>query len=168
MKLVKELLFNFNSLSHLFMSISKFSIFSGTNALIITYSLGHLFISVAQYFIKYSKLRYKCLSSAFGMAGHTCLVTFAYVLLNRGQTNILNKIFFFSQIGMVCFYLNNLLTQPPMANIKKLAFTILFMFLVAYYILEGFKTHDFSKYATFLIGLVYIDLIVYINLIGSA
>ena len=59
MKLVKEVLFNFNSLSHLFMSISKFSIFSGTNALIITYSLGHLFISVAQYFIKYTKLRYK-------------------------------------------------------------------------------------------------------------
>ena len=168
MKLIKEILFNFNSLSHLFMSISKFSIFSGTNALVITYSLGHLFISVAQYFIKYTKLSYRYLSSSFGIAGHTCLLTFAYVLLNRGETNVLNKIFFFSQIGMVCFYLNNMLTQPPMDNIKKIAFTIIFMFLVAYYILESFKTHDFSKYAMFLIGLVYIDLLVYINLIGSA
>ena len=165
---IKTILFNFNSLSHMFMSLSKFSIFNGSNPSLITYSLGHFFISIAQYFIKYSKLDYKYLSSSFGIAGHTCLAGFAYILLNKGKLSALNRTFLYSQFGMMCFYLNNMLTEPPVSLIKKVFFTIVFALLVFYYIYESFETPDFSKYATFLIGIVYIDLILYINTIGSA
>jgi hypothetical protein len=168
MKLTKELLFNFNAASHMFMSLSKFGIFSGKNASIIMYSLGHLFISIAQYFIKYSKLSYKYLCSSFGMAGHTCLAAFAYVLLQKGFNRNLNIIFFCSQIGMISFYLNNMLTTPPISEIKRIFFSVIFSFLIFYYIYESIETYNFSKYATFLIGLVYVDLFVYINTIGSA
>ena len=165
---VETLLFNFNTISHLFMSASKFSTFNGKNASAIIYSLGHLFISIAQYFIKYAKINYKYLSSSFGMAGHTCLAAFAYILLNRGLTGSLNIIFFCCQFCMMGFYLNNMLTEPPISDIKRIFLTIIFALLVTYYIIESFETHDFSRYATFLLGLVYIDLIIYINLVGSA
>jgi len=166
----KTVLFNFNSLSHLSMSLSKFFLFLqlGSGPQLILYALGHFFISIAQYFIKYTDDIYKYLSSSFGIAGHTCLLSYIALLIKGGNKEILSYIFFMCQFGMMDFYLNNMLTVGPVSDIKRIIFSIVFTLLVMYYVIEGFKTKNFTKYSTVLVGMVYLDLLIYINTMGSA
>ena len=167
----KYLLFNFNSVSHMSMSLSKFFLFLNidSGAKLILYSLGHFFISIAQYFIKYSEQKYKYISSSFGMAGHTCLLLFMFFLIRKGNREVLSFIFFLCQFGMIDFYLNHMLTHGlNKVGFKRLFYTLVFLLLVIYYIYEGLKIKNFSKYATILVGIVYIDLIIYLNTMGAA
>ena len=173
--IVPYTIFSYNTVVHIVMFLAKFHLFTGKNVIVLIYAIGHLLLGVAQRFIKESiknnenneeHLHDKYISSAFGISGHICLFTYMYTKIYNGNHHILSILFFLGQIGMILFYTNNMYSLELTA-IKKLFFTIIFGILFLFYIVEAFETKNYSKYIKFLVALVYIDLMVFINFIGS-
>ena len=168
-------IFSYNSVVHFIMFLAKFHLFTGKNAIVLIYAIGHLLLSVAQTFIKKSirnnenkeeHLRDKYVSSGFGICGHICLFTYMYIKIYNGNNDILSILFFLGQIGMISFYTNNFYSLE-LTKLKKAIFSLIFGILFLFYIVEAFESKDYSKYIKFLVSLVYIDLMIFINFIGS-
>jgi len=157
------LLFNFNSLSHLTLGLSLVYINIFHDAIMVAYGLGHLAISVAQYFVKYNDMNYKYISSVFGSTGHSLL--FLYVLFTiiiKNKKNKLHLMYLFCQPLMILFYLNH--AVGSLNTFKIILFSLVFICLSFYYFKMYFTVDNISKYGMFLVGLVYIDLILFINI----
>ena len=101
---IKNIVFNFNSMSHFLMAFTTFTIYKLSSRVKNIYIIGHILISLAQYYIKYDSNKY--LSSGLGVFGHSCLALFMYFVL-KTNINFMNIGFLISQGFMILFYINN-------------------------------------------------------------
>ena len=168
-KISENLLFNFNSLSHLSLFILTLIFFPNKFA-IPFFVIGHLNISFAQFFIKYKQHKYKKLSAIIGVIGHINL--FIYILLlifKLNKNSYLNYLFLIGQIGMIIFYIKHSDDlSKPIFKInkyhiqKKFPFILIFILLFIYYGLEAFNENKINRFGLILVALVYFDLCIYL------
>lgn len=162
---IKNIVFNFNSMSHFLMAFTTLSVYKFSSRVKNIYIFGHTLISLAQYYIKYDIDKYKYLSSGLGMVGHSFLALFMYCVL-KTNLNFMNIGFLISQGFMILFYINNSISDINI--IKKIIFNIVLSFLSLFYVISTFTINNVSKYAYILVAIVYLNLVLYMDLIGQA
>lgn len=169
---MKYALFNFNACSHLLLSLTTLYIYKFSYFPKIFFFIGHLCVSIAQYYLKYitiqddiifgNDINAKYISSPFGIIGHTLLSVYMILLIKDGNIDALSILYILSQLGMVGFYINNVVSS---LNTKKIIlFSCSLIFLSFYHIVMTFKINDFSKYPYILVAIVYINILMFINI----
>tara|TARA_B100000242_G_C43010240_1_gene469696 strand:- start:405 stop:983 length:579 start_codon:yes stop_codon:yes gene_type:complete len=174
---IPHYVFLYNFISHISLSIShylkqtKFKSNGYPSILDITsetlFSLGHLFISAAQFIFFQQYVGSDENVTLFGGIGHLALIGYIITIFyEKNITPVMFYWFLIGQIGMVYFYLEHTDKNKEVFNLNKISiknkhlFVITFITLFSYYIKKfmSISSDDVTKIPSLLVAGVYLGL----------